>query len=340
MEVLVWLGILLCLSQSALLSGSNLAFFSVSKLKLEVEARNNRHAARVRALRRDGNFLLATILWGNVAVNVLLALLSDSVLAGIGAFLFSTVVITIFGEIMPQAYFSRHALKTGFYLAPVIRCYQIVLYPIAKLTALVLDRWLGAEAIPYFRERDIRSLLKMHMVSPHTDIDRVEGQGALNFLDLDDVPLQSEGEPLDPESIVTVAFKDGQPVFPQGENGVSADFLHRIDEPDKKWVVLIDQTGEPRLMLNVGPFLRTVFRNRGPVNPSRFCHRPIVVKNDAVFLGEILPRLKVNPTRYGDDVVDDDVILVWGNHKRIITGADVLGRLLRGIVRNEIAGDV
>lgn len=33
-----------------------------------------------------------------------------------------------------------------------------------------------------------------------------------------------------------------------------------------------------------------------------------------------------------DDVLDDDVILVWmdGDH-RVITGADILGRLLRGI---------
>jgi hypothetical protein len=34
----------------------------------------------------------------------------------------------------------------------------------------------------------------------------------------------------------------------------------------------------------------------------------------------------------GDDVVDNDLILVWGEQKRIITGADLLGRLLRGIV--------
>ena len=35
-----------------------------------------------------------------------------------------------------------------------------------------------------------------------------------------------------------------------------------------------------------------------------------------------------------DDVVDNDVIIVWAKEKRIITGSDLLGRLLRGIVRN------
>lgn len=128
MESLVWVGIGLCISQSALLSGLNLALFSISRLTLEVEAsKHNRGALRILALRKDYNFALTTVLWGNVGVNVLLALLSNSVLAGVLAFLFSTVVITILGEIVPQAYFSRHALQMASLLSPVLRFYQIVL---------------------------------------------------------------------------------------------------------------------------------------------------------------------------------------------------------------------
>lgn len=102
-NLMTWMGIALCISQSAMLSGLNLAFFTVSRLELRIEAtKNNRHARRVQALREDANFLLVTILWGNVSVNVLLALLSDSILSGVAAFLFSTVASTIFGEIIPQ----------------------------------------------------------------------------------------------------------------------------------------------------------------------------------------------------------------------------------------------
>jgi hypothetical protein len=46
----------------------------------------------------------------SVSTNVFLTLLSNSVLAGLGAFFFSTFAITLLGEIVPQAYFSRHAL--------------------------------------------------------------------------------------------------------------------------------------------------------------------------------------------------------------------------------------
>ena len=47
-------------------------------------------------------------------------------------------------------------------------------------------------------------------------------------------------------------------------------------------------------------------------------------------------RLKVHPDRFGDDVIDKDIILFWGDEKRrVITGSDVLGRLLRGIAQQE-----
>jgi len=35
--------------------------------------------------------------------------------------------------------------------------------------------------------------------------------------------------------------------------------------------------------------------------------------------------MRVAPERPGDDVIDNDLILVWGAQKRIITGADLLG---------------
>jgi CBS domain containing-hemolysin-like protein len=174
MSLLTWLGIIFCLSQSAILSGLNLALFSLSKLELEVETKKqNIQAKQILGFRKNANFALVTILWGNVGVNVLLALLSDSVLGGVTAFLFSTVVITVFAEILPQAYFSRHALSVASLLSPVLRVYQVVLYPIARPTAWILDAWLGDEAIRYFRERDLRRVIQLHMDATESDIARM-----------------------------------------------------------------------------------------------------------------------------------------------------------------------
>ena len=49
--------------------------------------------------------------------------------------------------------------------------------------------------------------------------------------------------------------------------------------------------------------------------------------------------MKVAPERPGDDVIDNDMILVWGAQKRIITGSDLLGRLLRGIATVDLRSE-
>ena len=82
-------------------------------------AAGNQSAIKVLAIRKNPNQVLTTVLLGNVSINVLLTLLSDSVLTGLSAFLFSTIVITAFGEIVPQAYFSRNALKVTSALSPL-----------------------------------------------------------------------------------------------------------------------------------------------------------------------------------------------------------------------------
>ncbi len=336
MTLFVWLGIAFCISQSAMFSGLNLAIFSVSKLRLEVEAAGgNRDARRVLSLRKDSNFLLTTILWGNVGVNVLLAQLANSVLAGVLAFLFSTVLITFAGEILPQAYFSRNALRVAAFLSPVMRMYQIILYPVAKPTAYILDRLLGAEKVGYLTEHTVRELITIHARAAGVDIGHVEGTGALNFLEIDDVPVIEEGEPIDPDSIVTLDFRGKTPVFPAIERSCDDAFLRTINRSNKKWVVLVDRAGSPRLVLNADGFLRDALLGLESLDPLRYCHRPIVVSEKRSRLGEAIPRLSVRPAHPEDDVIDEDIILFWGSEQRIITGSDILGRLLRGIADNE-----
>lgn len=334
MTMYVWIGIILCLTQSAILSGLNLALFSLSKLELKVEAgKNRKNAQRILQLREDANFTLVTILWGNVGVNVLLALLSGSVLSGIAAFLFSTVIITIFAEIIPQAYFTRHALQVGALLTPVLKLYQIILYPVVKPTAWILDSWLGGEEIRYLRERDLRRMIQLHMETGDTEIARVEGQGALNFLELDDVPLDEEGEPVDPDSIIELEFKNNRPVFPDISPSKDDPFLRTLNQSGKSWLVLVDNEGEPRLVLESDDFMREAMFVPESFNPYKHCHRPILVRDAEKKLGSLIQQFHVRPGKPWEDIVDHDVILLWGKYPRVVTGTDILGRLLRGIAK-------
>ena len=332
MTLITWVGIALCVVQSGMFSGLNLAFFSIGRLELEVAAsKGGVEAGRVLALRRDGNFLLVTILWGNVSINVLLALLSGSVMAGVAAFAFSTVLITIFGEIIPQAWFSRHALRTASALAPVVRVWQLVLYPVAKPTALALDWWLGRESIRYMPERDIKHLLELHLLAPQSDISRVEGLGAINFLTLDDEPLSREGEPVAPGTILALPFEDGRPRFPEFARDPRDPFLQRLNAAAGLWMIVTDEAGTPRLAFNADAFLRAALFDGPDFDPLAQCHVPIVAERGATRLDAVLERLCAGRTGAEDASIPEDLILLWGEDRRVITGADLLGRLLRGI---------
>ena len=66
-----------------------------------------------------------------------------------------------------------------------------------------------------------------------------------------------------------------------------------------------------------------------------FCHEPIIVSDISKRLGEILQLWKIQPESKQDDVIDQDIVLLWSKKKQIITGADILGRLMRGIATTE-----
>ncbi len=310
--------------------------FGLSPLRLEIEAEaRNPHALKVLSFRKDSNFLLATLLWGNVGTNVLLAMLTDRVMAGTAAFAVSTILIACFGELAPQAYFSRNALKLGAYLSPLIKIYRILLYPVAKPSAIVLDWWLGKEKVEYFKERTFRTMIMKHMASATSDIDRCEGIGALNFLSIDDLDIKKEGTIIHPLSIVRLSFEGDLPMFPKVGTPTGDQLVQQVAASGKKWAIVVNDKDEPKVAIDSDAFLRGALSVDKNFNPYRYCHHPIIVSNPGERIGSVINRFKVYPTDSEDDVIDQDLIIYWNKNdpeRRIITGSDILGRLLRGIV--------
>lgn len=135
---IVILFILLILS--ALISGAEVAFFSLSHTDLNraSESKSSKEKAVVTLLERPKK-LLATILVSNNFINILIVLL----FAYIGNFLFAeiasgllkflievvlvTFLILLFGEVLPKLYASRNSMKFA----------AIMVYPIRILTSLL-----------------------------------------------------------------------------------------------------------------------------------------------------------------------------------------------------------
>jgi hypothetical protein len=101
-------------------------------------------------------------------------------------------------------------------------------------------------------------------------------------------------------------------------------------------VILADEKDDPRLLLDSDAYLRAVFMSTQPVDGYPFCHRPIVVTDPRRPLGHIIGELRRGMESHSDAIIDKDIVLLWtDNEKRVITGADLLGRLLRGIDQHQ-----
>ncbi len=157
----------------------------------------------------------------------------------------------------------------------------------------------------------------------------------MNFLNLDDIPIARGGEVIDPVSILELPFNNGNPVFPEFESTTGDEFLKRIAASGRKWVIITDPgSGQPHMLLNAPYFLRNALFEADTFKPSDACHQPLIVRDPESRLGNVLGKLTVEKEKPGDDVIDKDLILFWTDkEKRIITGSDILGYLMRRIAK-------
>eukprot|EP01084_Bolivina_argentea_P034512 63883_1 len=140
--LLEWALIIVLVLMSGLFSGLNLGLMGLDPIGLQIvmasdNTKNRSAATKIQPVRKHGNWLLCTLLIGNVAVNSGLSILLADKTSGTIGFVVSTATITIFGEIIPQALCSRYALEIGartiWIVWPLMWIMGIVAYPISYL---------------------------------------------------------------------------------------------------------------------------------------------------------------------------------------------------------------
>jgi metal transporter CNNM len=103
---------------------------------------DRKYARKIAPVRKYGNWLLCTILLGNVLVNSTITILLDTLISGGFAVAGATLAIVIFGEIIPQAICSRHGLKVGSQTILLTQLFMgltcILSYPLGKLLDIIL----------------------------------------------------------------------------------------------------------------------------------------------------------------------------------------------------------
>lgn len=166
-------------------SGLTLGYFSLNLNTLERRAKHgNPEAVAIYPIRKQGNLLLTTLLLGNVGVNTALSVYLGSLVSGVVAGVVATTLIFLFGEIIPQAAFSRHALWVGSRFAPLMRVIIFIMLPITYPIAFFLDKLLGKEMPSLYSKREIMQIVSELEESEHSDLDEDEERivhGALQF---------------------------------------------------------------------------------------------------------------------------------------------------------------
>jgi metal transporter CNNM len=116
---------------------------------------------------------------------------------GVVAGFITTVLIFVFGEILPQAVFPRFALEIGYRLSWLVTTTRIVFYPVAAPIAWILDRALGEEKPVLWSKAEIGEIIKYHEDVGDGIIDQDEERiilGALSFSELRVADIMIKGD--------------------------------------------------------------------------------------------------------------------------------------------------
>lgn len=172
--------IILLIIMSAFFSATETAFSSVNKIRLKHEASNgNKKAARALKIAENFDKTLTTILVGNNIVNILSTSLGTVICTelfgakGVGiATAAMTVLILIFGEIMPKSLAKENAEKFALSFGGLLNVFIVVLTPVTfifrGLKNLVSKLFKSGSDAPSVTEDELKYI-----------IDEIEEEGVL-----------------------------------------------------------------------------------------------------------------------------------------------------------------
>lgn len=182
--ILSLIGLLLL---SAIFSGLTIGMFSLNPDSLARKAKNgNKMAEKVLAVRKKGNRLLCTLLLSNTAINSLVSVLLGEMASGAIAVAVSTISIFLFGELLPQAIFSKYPLQIGSRTAWLVKIFMFIMSPLAYPISYVLNKWLGEDFPDRYDRNELNLLIDDHSEHSGGPLDKDEQRilkGAMVFSD-------------------------------------------------------------------------------------------------------------------------------------------------------------
>ncbi len=190
---------------SAFFSGSETSLTSASKPRMHILARSGKKNAGVfEKIFKDKEQLICTILFANNLVNVLASALATKILIEVTeteGILYATIIMTlmilIFGELIPKTLALSNADKYALKISPIIRIIIIILFPLTKVLNYLVGFILKVMGVDYKdsrkeilekNEEELRGAIDLH---GKDSTGKEEKQMLKSILDLDEITVGS-----------------------------------------------------------------------------------------------------------------------------------------------------
>ncbi len=257
---------------SALISGSETAFFSLSQTALDNLSNKSKEENKVVQLLSKPKKLLATILITNNFINILIVLLFASLgeelffnfkltVFGIQVrFLIEVVLVTflilLFGEVLPKVYASRNSLKFAGFMAKPISILNTLLTPLSQpLINLTngLENRLGSKKNNFSVEK-LSEALELTSNDATTKDEQKILEGIVNFGNTETVQIMKPridifalSDTASYEEVLEKILKKGysrNPVYKENIDTIigvlyAKDLLAHLDKTTFKWQNLL-----------------------------------------------------------------------------------------------------
>jgi len=154
-------------------------------------ALDSENAQRVLSTTSDKRKLVVTLLLGNTAVNASLSIFLGNVVGeGIMAGIVSTILIVIFGEILPVVFLTRYALYIGAKVAPLVNFLLLILTPLSWGLVYALNKLVKDDDFKLTSRTEMLHDLRELKNNPHSDFDELDYNIVDGALNLKNIPLE------------------------------------------------------------------------------------------------------------------------------------------------------
>ncbi|MEE2694727.1 MAG: CNNM domain-containing protein [Pseudomonadota bacterium] len=312
---------------SAFFSGSETSLTSASKPRIHTLARSGeKNAGLFEKIFKDKEQLICTILFANNLVNVLASAIATKILIEISnteGILYATIIMTlmilIFGELIPKTIALSNADKIALKIAPVIRIIIIILYPLTKILNIIVSSILKIVGIDYKtfskeeihekNEEELRGAIDLH----GKDSSTVEEKRMLkSILDLDDITVGS----------IMISRKD---IFSLSSEISYTELIAKLQSSPHSRIPIWDKNPENIVgVLNVRKLIEKNSFDQKRFNVLSFCQKPWFIPESTKLDNQLMAFKKRK--EHFSIVVDE-----YGEFLGIITLEDII---------EEIVGDI